>query len=190
MPVESNLCVAEGRPRRRLARKLVLAFAATLAVFATAAFAVLHNSGSLTSPCTVTYSLTSSGSVWDWTSSATPWSPTPPPSQYPGQTSGDCVSIGSSVQVSLATSTISLGDVTIATTSGGPATTIFVGSGGSITETAGSFNNNGTLEIDTNGVTTFNSATSQSVVGTVTVNGGTLTINEIYGLYGQILMHG
>src|SRR5205085_990282 len=29
-----------------------------------------------------------------------------------------------------------------------------------------------------------------SVGGTVTVNGGTLTINDTYSLYGQILMHG
>jgi uncharacterized repeat protein (TIGR01451 family) len=173
--------------RSRITRKIFVSFVVTLAGFATAAFAVLHRATTMpASPCTVTYSLTSSGGpVRDWTSTSTPWSPTPPAGQYPGANAGDCVSIGAGVQVQLQTATISLGDITIATSSSGP-TTVFVGSGGSMTETAGTFNNSGNFEVDSNGVATFNTGSTQSVGGTVKINGGTLTINDTWGLFGQI----
>jgi len=173
--------------RSRITRKIFVSFVVTLAGFATAAFAVLHRATTMpASPCTVTYSLTSSGGpVRDWTSTSTPWSPAPPAGQYPGANAGDCVSIGAGVQVQLQTATISLAGITVATATSGP-TTVFIGNGGSMTETAGTFSNSGNFEVDSNGVATFNTGSSQSVGGTVKINGGTLTINDTWGLFGQI----
>ena len=102
MPIESYISVAEARLRKAWARKFVVVFAATLVVLATAGAAVMHRATPDTG-CTASYSLTSTGVTHDWKTA--PWSPSPSPGTYPGQASGDCVTIGGSVQVTLQTAT-------------------------------------------------------------------------------------
>jgi uncharacterized repeat protein (TIGR01451 family) len=176
---------------RGLTRKLLVSFAVSMTIFASIAIVVMGKAVRTAgvSPCTVSYSLTSSGTPWSWTSSSTPWSPSPPPGQYPGQAAGDCVTIGGGVQVTLTSGTASLADFTINTSTSSP-TSVSVGSSGSLTETAGSFTNAATLNVNSGGAVAFSSATSQSVGGSVVINGGTLSINDSFSLFGQIQLKG
>src|SRR5438045_1775505 len=179
MSIESNVSALA-------ARRFIVPFAATLAVLITAGAAVVHRASTNTI-CTTSYSLTSTGIAHDWKTA--PWSPSPGAGQYPGQNSGDCVSIGSAVQVTLQTATISLADFTVSSGTFGPAQVTF-GSGASMTETAGTFSNSGFVTVDNGASATFSSASSQTVGGTTSVNGGTLTINDSFALTGQIQLHG
>jgi uncharacterized repeat protein (TIGR01451 family) len=186
MREESASFVASVRRNRGLTRKLLVSFAVSMTVFASVATVVMGKVARTASfPCTVSYSLTSSGSPLSWTSSSTPWSPSPPAGQYPGQAAGDCVTIGGGVQVTLTSGTASLADFTINTSTSFP-TSVSVGSGGSLTETAGNFTNAATLKVDTGGTVAFSSATAQSVGGSVVINGGTVSINDSFLLFGQI----
>jgi hypothetical protein len=167
---------------RGLTRKLLVSFAMSMAIFASAAMVVMGKvARTATFPCTVSYSLTSSGTPWSWTSSSTPWSPSPPAGQYPGQAAGDCVTIGGGVQVTLTSGTAALADFTINTSTSSP-TSVNVGTGGSLTETAGNFTNAATLKADTGGTVAFSSASAQSVGGSVVINGGTVSINDSLSL--------
>src|SRR4051812_36243768 len=189
MPIESHDSVAEVRvQRRRYARKFVLSFAATLIILATAGAAVLHRAKADLVGCTASYSLTSTGITHNWKTA--PWSPTPPAGTWPGQATGDCVTIGSGVQVNLQTSTISLRDFTINTGTSGPSTQVTFGSGAAMTETGGSFTNGGTLNVDSGASATFTTGSVQAVNGTLAVNGGTLTINDFFNLFGQVQLKG
>jgi uncharacterized repeat protein (TIGR01451 family) len=157
-----------------------------MAIFASVAMVVMGKvARTATFPCTVSYSLTSSGTPWSWTSSSTPWSPSPPPGNYPGQAAGDCVTIGGGVQVTLTSGTAALADFTINTSTSSP-TSVSVGSGGSLTETAGNFTNAATLNVNTGGAVAFSSASAQSVGGSVVINGGTVSINDSFSLFGLI----